>query len=55
MYERVSSYFSEYRNIGGFFRGSRLVRIGVGVGGGSHGYGACTGRFTIHHHQGIVL
>lgn len=41
MHERISSYFSEYRDIRDFFRGSRLVRIGVGR---SHGYGACNGR-----------
>ena len=45
MYERVSSYFPEYRDISSFFRGSRLVRIGVGR---SHGLGACTDRATLY-------
>jgi hypothetical protein len=45
MHERVSSYFTEYRDISSFFRGSRLVRIGVGR---SHDLGACTDRATLY-------
>lgn len=51
MHERVSSHLSEYRDIGEFFRGSRLL-VRIGVGRGSHGHGACTDG-PLHHSRYI--